>query len=515
MKHINLLGTLKGFVTQFTCRIFIIKIISAVTFAALVIFTMSLKQDSNLYWNIESDGAFSIVLSNLYHSANFGEMNNIIHSYFIQAVNEKIPTSNVFEFIKVNLNYVEEESVINKNGDGIGYTLITYISFLCFGNKLESLQYFYLYLIFISSFLFINRFNDIKLFAVPFSILSFILAYSVLDVNIHNQIPIGGIRSYTFIAILPSLYILLDLKSNQELKRNWEYSLALFIQGIILSLSILVRGSTIYHLIIIFSLIILILLNINYNKRKIFLKISPLICSLVIILFIIPNSFFKSSVDSGRGNSNTWHRIFISLGAHPEWPFLEIIDKFEPCTLQVINRGGAFDGDAQCVWESYGNKNGLTITQLNNDSHGAVYQKIIKNTFFETIELVPLKVIETFFYYKPINAFKSFTQYFRIHKEVYVYLILYILTFLYFIFISIITIKSQYIFHENLLNGAIFIFGFSLFPVFLAWGVPYTMLDSFVLFNLLLITIILNLIIKNQKLFLWLIQGRSDVRLND
>jgi len=114
--------------------------------------------------------------------------------------------------------------------------------------------------------------------------------------------------------------------------------------------------------------------------------------------------------DSGQITGVFWHRMVISLGANPAWPFGDLRDVYAPCkpyhpslyaTPQSLVPGFA-DWNGQCIWVTYALEHGLTLAEMMGGIYSGPYETVMKEAFFEIARNYPTQVFETFIYYKPI-----------------------------------------------------------------------------------------------------------------
>src|SRR5262249_20803589 len=145
------------------------------------------------------------------------------------------------------------------------------------------------------------------------------------------QAAIGGIRSYALIGILPALHWCFEFSDHGRLRRDGVARAALLaVQVVILGLSIFVRGSPIYLLIPVFVMAIIALRKnaARAERRRILIWVVIPTALLGLALGVLPRLAFPDYAKAGRLVPVVWHRIFISLGAHPEWPFPGLRDKY-------------------------------------------------------------------------------------------------------------------------------------------------------------------------------------------
>jgi hypothetical protein len=96
-----------------------------------------------------------------------------------------------------------------------------------------------------------------------------------------------------------------------------------------------------------------------------------------------------------------WHRVTVSLGLNPIWPFPgtnEMFDckKYVPDGLQP----GATDTNGGCIWKAYIIKHNIPIETVDDKSYGGLYETALREAFFEIARRYPIEVLKTFVFYK-------------------------------------------------------------------------------------------------------------------
>jgi len=179
----------------------------------------------------------------------------------------------------------------------------------------------------------------------------------------------------------------------------------LAIQVAILGLSILVRGSTIYMLIPVVGIALIGLYRQRGKKiarrRLLILLLFP--AALLVGLGGLTRATFSDHAHAGRLIPVVWHRVFISLGANPEWPFAGLREKYRCPGIPEGLVPSTIDRNGHCVWLAYTHALGIPEATAALELYNADYERGLRTVFFTTLVSYPRQTIETFLYYKPKN----------------------------------------------------------------------------------------------------------------
>src|SRR5262249_2856385 len=208
--------------------------------------------------------------------------------------------------------------------------VVATIAFGLFGLRSRALTLLMLGLMALSAVAFICRFRG-PMFAgvviLYFTALTVMLFTSIVwDPQYRVNIPVGGIRYFSLVTVLPTFHILLQLLELQPVqsataKRN---SLLLGIQTGILALAILVRGSALPLVGAIATALLIVAWRFRNNpdRRRLLFGNAKLlglvtIGFLAVLAVLIPPNY----VTEGRFGTVIWQRVTESLGTNPAWPF--------------------------------------------------------------------------------------------------------------------------------------------------------------------------------------------------
>src|SRR5215470_17032975 len=107
----------------------------------------------------------------------------------------------------------------------------------------------------------------------------------------------------------------------------------------------------------------------------------------------------------GRVFANVWHRAFVSLSLHPEWPFGNLREVYD-CTKYIpegLTRRH-HDINGECVWFAVGNR---PAAQLAEGVFGHAYEATLRSALFSVVRSYPRQAFELYFYYKPLMLWQT------------------------------------------------------------------------------------------------------------
>lgn len=297
------------------------------------------------------------------------------------------------------------------DGNGIGYVLFATLAMRLFGLHLSSLAFALITLMAVSTCVFLLRYRDDRLLTVPLYFLSLTIMLNtplVSDPWFASQVPIGGIRYFSLVGIVPAMHTLLEFAEPRKVDPRTTIGnfILLGIQLLVLAIAIVVRSSAGYLLGAIGAGFLVVVRTYASNRaslRNIIGKgaFAAVLGALFLAVFIlwIP----KSYKESGRAMGLVWHRVLISLGANPAWPFGELRNIYQ-CHRQVAEGlvPGIVDRNGHCIWAAYRLSHGLSAESTADDIYDDRYETTLEKAFFDITRLYPVEVLETFVYYKPI-----------------------------------------------------------------------------------------------------------------
>jgi hypothetical protein len=298
-----------------------------------------------------------------------------------------------------------------RDGNGVGYPVVATVAFGLFGLHSWALTALMLVLMALSAMTFLRRFPNAvygSIVVLYFTTLTCMLFTSLVwDPSYEVNIPVGGIRYFSLITVLPIFHILLELlhappTQAAPAKRN---RVLLGIQTAILVLGILVRGSAL-PLIGGIALVCLVLAwraRRDGTRRQILfgnVKVMGLVSVglLAAIALLVPPNYLTE----GRFGTVIWQRVTQSLGVSPRWLFPGVSDMFD-CKKYVPSglESGLSDNNGACIWFDYIAKHNIPIETISDKTFGGLYETAMREAFFRIAARYPGEVLKTFIYYKP------------------------------------------------------------------------------------------------------------------
>ena len=256
-------------------------------------------------------------------------------------------------------------------GIGTGFPMVTLAAMYVFGLHLSSIVVMFSCLIAVTTFLFLLRFDDDRALFVPitFGVLT-VMMVTPLATNAFNagQVPVGGYRYFSMLGIIPGMHLFLELVDNNAFRPAWikkGASLAA-LQSIMLSISLFINVATIYLAgTVIFGCMIALVRRLGDGRQ---IRLVVLETLLIAVIFVSVFALLKviAAQFYATGTSDmVWHRIFISLGANPAWPFGDLRQVYSACQLYVPNGliPNIVDQDAYCVWGAYTQAHNISVAQ--------------------------------------------------------------------------------------------------------------------------------------------------------
>ena len=377
------------------------------------------------------------------------------------------------------------------DGNGIGFILVANWAIHLFGPHLSSLPLFMLVLMAFSAATFLWRFQDERSAVVTttfFSLTLMLCTPLAWDPVIASQIPIGGIRYYSLLAVVPAFHVVLELadRDGHADEARPLHLILLGVQVIILVISVLVRGSAAY----VAGPILLVGVAKAWRNRHDghelhVLRREAIVIALVSVSFIgslllaLPKDFIRE----GRLATTTefWHRAVVSLGINPAWPFGNLREIYD-CKSGNIPEGliaAPVDRNGHCIWWSYLTTHNIPTAGALAEMYGSRYEAAQRGAFFNIARLYPHETLATFFYYKPkwfANSLAFLTLNPSLPSDIVRLLV--IGGFLNFLGLFIIASGLPTGYLMLFLTGLGAIFGISCIPTYLvAWATPHTMAD--------------------------------------
>ena len=389
---------------------------------------------------------------------------------------------------------------IAEDGNGVGCVVFASLAMRLFGPHLSSLTYGFLSLVGLSTVAFLLRYQDVRVFVVPFffSALTVMLLtpLATSEMNL-GQAPIGGIRYFVIAGILPTLHLFFEVTDRDRQRPRLSVLPAALsgLQIFIFAVANLVRNGAGYLLGPLLAGSVMAIrarrgADVSTILRKIGFGMAMLIASISVIFAWLPGDY----LEAGRAFGIMWHRAVISFGANPTWPFPGIHDSYR-CE-KAIPEGivpGIVDRNGHCIWLAYGPNRDRPIDELSRAVHSGQYELAMREAYFHIIRVYPRDTLETLLYYKPRLILQTLLRAFSfdVSGRNGVVALLVLFQFLIIILASAVT-ASDPTFRSirTLLLPFLLLSLFSLPPYIIAWSLPWTVPDliSYVFSFILLIS---------------------------
>jgi hypothetical protein len=374
------------------------------------------------------------------------------------------------------------------DGNGIGFIVAASWAMRLFGPHLFAIPLFMLGLLALSAAIFLWRFPDDRSAVVTVSFLALTLMLCtplVWDPGIAGQISIGGIRYFSLLAVVPAFHIVLELAEQggggSAKKRDF---VLLAGQTFILVLAVLVRGSAAFVAgpILLVGLVKMWRSRGNRNEMR-SLRRKAVVIAMVGAVFVgsllavLPSRYLRD----GRVTTVFWHRVVISLGLNPAWPFGNLREVYH-CENGGNPEGlvpGAGDRNGGCIWWHWVGTHDIPTGAAVGGIYGRQYESVMRAAFFDIMHLYPREVLATFLYYKPKWLLQSM-EYIWLNSG-FKSSILTVLVIAGFVnFVGLLIVPARVLAGTTMLRltGLGLLFGSFTIPSYLvAWATPHTIAD--------------------------------------
>jgi hypothetical protein len=470
-------------------RLWLARLLVVISLVFYTAAAVSLHQPSRIPFYIEEDDPLPAVLSHWIYGLPLGKVDHGLETYFHAAEVAKQPVDVAVKGAFQRGAPPSGNIGLTEDGIGVGSFTTANLAFSIFGPKARSLPTFFLTLLGISAAMFLIRFRDCRLVAVPIfftgaTLLSMTVVSEMPDAA---QAPIGGARYFAILGILPALHWCFEFLDESEPFGPWPAWrwTPLAVQAILMTIGILVRGSPLYLFIA-----VAIAGYVGYRRKRRLARAIPELmrCAVfgaVPLIAVIAGILiaYPEYTHSGRTFGNVWHRAFIGFAeTNPTWPFPGLREAYD-CT-DVIPEGlsrAAPDRNGHCVWMVYEHRLGASAAEANLKVYDGDYEAALRSAFFRLWRDYPRDSFLTFFYYKPIDIFMSAVDSVKININSSTARLI-----LWFVFGQMLTLISIIcVYGENFMaiikGSALFIVGLwacALLPQWLAWSSPTTTTDT-------------------------------------
>ena len=420
--------------------------------------------------------------SNMFYGASFGQVYGGVLTQFLDL---GVPLETSLE--RVRRQQVEKLDLFGStwDGNGIGYNLVISVSFRLFGPQMSSAVYFMLALMAISAVALVWRF---RVRGAVVAVLYFTtLTVMLFTPTVWHQpyalnMTIGGIRYFSLVAVLPGFHLLLELAdARQKEARLTAKFLTMSLQTLILVLAVLVRNSA--AIVIVAIGFVWLVLECKNCRRfiEIFRLATNAICMTIVTLIFV--SFLlhlvpRDYMSAGRFTETIWHRVFVSLGTSPEWPFGNVHDLYD-CRRDIPEGivSGTEDRNGHCVWRAYAIHHGISGDSVGQLTYGRLYDAALREAFFNVARAYPAQTIKAFVYYKPLLMFQSIGENFELRLTQAAPRMLLLLAASLCNFLAFALVASTVVLWSEvkIIAGAtVALAVFITIPYFIVWAMPHT-----------------------------------------
>jgi len=368
-------------------------------------------------WALEHEGSLPAAISHAVYGTRVGLYDTNVRNVFMELNRTGLTAQSLSNAVEVvsQGNIPRGGTTLGNEGIGAGQPLFMGVAAALFGPHLYSFSALFLLLMGIATLAFIARFGDERLFMVPlaFAALSVMLLTPLLsDQEVLDQVPIGGNRIFGMLGVLPALHLYFDLREEQARVSSRAARLSK-LQLVLLVLTILVRSSSAYLL----GLLALGAFErwrstrADRNRRLVFLRETRGMLIVAVVSLTIMVATVYDYLLYGRVFGNVWHRAFVSLSIHPEWPFGNLREVYD-CTKYIpegLTRRH-HDVNGACVWFAYPANRGRPGGQLVEGVFGPAYEATLRNVLFSVLRSYPRQAFELYFYYKPLLLWQTLTR---------------------------------------------------------------------------------------------------------
>jgi hypothetical protein len=372
-------------------------------------------------WRLEYGGSLPAAISHAVYGAPLGQYDTNVYAVFFDLNRTGVTAQSVEKAVEevARGTLPHGATTLANEGIGAGQPLFMGFAAALFGPHLSSFTYLFLLLMGISTIAFIARFSDDRLFMVPltFAALSvMLLTPMIFDQATLDEMPIGGNRYFGMLGVLPALHLYFDLREEPQDPPK-KSSVATGVQIVLLVLVILARSGSAYllGLIALGALGRLRAIWSERSRRSGFMREARHLLLVGVAALAIMVALVPDYLRYGRVFGHVWHRAFVSLALHPDWPFgnlHEVYDctKFFPPGLNRINA----DDNGMCVWWAYPPNRARSPGELVEEVYGPEYQALMRSVLFEVIRSYPRQAWELYTYYKPLLLWETLRRGFEI-----------------------------------------------------------------------------------------------------
>jgi hypothetical protein len=409
----------RGIVSSVVSRLRLGVLLAVVSFAIYACTVFALPQVLKNAYPCERS-SIAAAATNFLFGTRPGTVDPRLLEHYLAASNFSEPLQQVLDETRVALPWDGRAShnllKTISDGNGVGYLVFATMAFRLFGLHAWALLALMLVLMAISAIAFLRRFGGefAGVVVLYFGVLTAMLFTPLVwDPSYSPQIPVGGIRYFPLLTVLPAFHLLLEILDHEGPRQSVArlYYGWLAVQAVILGVAALVRGNAIALV----GVIALVLLVVAWKNRRNPGRLRVLRGKATImavaglgltgaIALTLPQNYLTE----GRFGTVVWHRITESLGTNPSFPFPGVDAMFD--CKQYVSEGiqpGYPDRNGHCIFVDYLLKHDIPIERANPELYGSRYETALRDAFFKIASRYPREVLVTFAYYKPMYILAS------------------------------------------------------------------------------------------------------------
>jgi hypothetical protein len=383
-------------------------VLTALSFGLYATAVIALQQDRTVAFLNEENGPIPAAVSHWLYGTSGGLIDTGVFDFFLKALRQTTPTDDIVDQAVHGASPRTGWFTVAMDGQGVGDIVATELAFALFGPRGLSLTLLYLLLIGLSTISFVLRYRDERMSAAPILLLALtlLLFTPLLERQIAQQAPIGGIRYYAVVGILPALHWCLEFGEKGIPGRygglaRWGL---LGVQLAVMALAIVVRGSPFYLLLPLAASVWRALRRPNsgagWRSTATYLCVPVVV--LVFCLGILPRVAYPVYAASGRLYVEIWHKVFAGFGTSPYFPFPGLREAYPCPDMGPGLAPGTDDTNGLCVWWSYVRGNHIPTSEGDAETYSGEYERVLRDAVFYVARYYPGKVLKNTLYYKPL-----------------------------------------------------------------------------------------------------------------
>lgn len=344
--------------------------------------------------------SFAAALSNIAYGSRIGGMYTGVFDIFMTHFTEPLPQALERAVAELPPQPPGRWSPTTLDGNGVGYPLIATVAFRLFGFHWWAPVAVMLMLMAASAAAFLRRHPPLLVILYFGGLTVMLFTCLVSDQTLRWQVPVGGVRYFSLVGILPLFHVLLSLTD----RRPSRGIAALVVQAAILTVAALVRGNAVTA----FGAIALCAVVVARSRQAALGDLLAVGFTSVVLVVVLAHVVSPQWLKTGRFHTIVWTRVTQSLGMNPSLPIAEL-NKMFPCEKYVPGGIPPRIGDqgGGCIWFAHVIEHDIPIDSLWDKSFGGEFEAAMRSAFFRIATKYPWLTLQTFVYYKPKEVLVS------------------------------------------------------------------------------------------------------------